>query len=326
MSVAQAISEATLLTPSELILVEGELRDLLNRAQGTIKEACVNLLDSGGKRIRPVLAIYSARCFGAITNETIYAALAAELIHMASLVHDDVIDGANLRRGRSTINSVHGNQVAVLTGDYLFAEAFKLLASHKLTPCMGFLLEAIQQMCEGEVNQARDKFATDVSQADYMKRIAQKTGILLAASCKCGAWTAGAKPEEIAGLEQYGLNLGYAFQIVDDILDFVGTEQDLGKPIGLDLASGNITLPAILLLQDAVYGPWLKQVLQAQQITSEGIESVREALISTNSIARSYALAAQCVDKAKAGLAAVPSVAYRNILGELADLVLVRQA
>ncbi len=310
----------------ELMLVEQKLADILGKAEGIIKDTCAGLLYAGGKRVRPLLTVCSGLCFGPLNMNMVFAAVAAELVHMASLVHDDVIDASQTRRGTATVNSRHGNSAAVLTGDYIFAEAFNILSSHRLITAMGYLVEAIKAMCDGEVNQAGELFALSVNPDKYFARIAKKTGILLAACCKSGAETGGGSEGEIEAMGEYGLNLGYAFQIVDDILDFTGTQEKLGKPVGLDVTNGNITLPVILLMDNPVYGNWVKEILSTRQINVTGVESIRQALQQAGSIEQSYAAAAKCVEKAKASLERIPAGRNKIMLLELADKVLQRQA
>lgn len=254
----------------------------------------------------------------------IKASVAAELIHMASLVHDDVIDESTTRRGKATINCLCGDHAAILTGDYLFAEAFNLLASEELLKSMLFFIEAIQAMCDGEVNQAEEQFSTTLGKDQYFKRIAQKTGILLAACCQAGAQLANAKAEDIRSLREFGLNIGYAYQITDDILDFSGSSESLGKPAGADLLNGNMTLPVLYLLENPVYGNWLQEILKTRRINSQSLSSINEALASAGCHQRASLTAAQCIERAKACLDNLPRSTYRTALLELADSIIRR--
>ncbi|MDA8226156.1 MAG: polyprenyl synthetase family protein [Desulfitobacterium hafniense] len=308
----------------ELSMVEYKLHEVLNRAEGIIKDACCSLLHSGGKRIRPLLTLYSGMCFGSLNTSTINAAVAAELIHMASLIHDDVIDDAATRRGFQTINNKHGNLIAILTGDYVFAEAFRILSSNQLLTSMNFLVQAIQAMCEGEVNQAGDKFATTATPEDYFKRIGKKTGTLLSSCCKSGAATAGASQQEIDLLGDYGLYLGYSYQIIDDILDFTGQSDFIGKPTCLDIMNGNITLPVIYLLESSEHETWLKELIETKKVTPDGITKLRDSLYKTGCLARSADTAYKCIQKAKHSLKDLPDNGYKIKLTELADRLAVR--
>ncbi|ODA41970.1 polyprenyl synthetase family protein [Desulfosporosinus sp. BG] len=308
----------------ELLFVEDQLQVVLNKADGLIQQTCVSLLQSGGKRIRPLLTLYSGMCFAPLNPLMIQAAVAAELIHMASLIHDDVIDESATRRGKPTVNSLHGDHAAILTGDYLFAEAFNILSTQQLLDSMKYLVEAIQAMCAGEVNQASEQFSVSVNTEHYFSRIAQKTGILLAACCQSGAILAGALSEDLALMREYGLNIGYAYQITDDILDISGNTESLGKPVGADLVNGNITLPVLYLLDNPIYGNWLREIMKTRKISQQGIQSVKEALICSGSIKQAYATATQCISKAKASLDTVPGSPYKSALIHLADSILQR--
>lgn len=322
------ITDATIpkLQFSELLFVEDQLQIVLNKAEGLIRQTCVSLLQSGGKRIRPLLTLYSGMCFGPLNPSMIQAAVAAELIHMASLIHDDVIDESAIRRGKPTVNSLYGNHAAILTGDYLFAEAFSILSKHQLLTSMKYLVEAIQAMCNGEVNQADEQFSISVGTHHYFSRIAQKTGIFLAACCQSGAILGGAFSEEMTHMREYGLNIGYAYQITDDILDISGNTESLGKPVGADLVNGNITLPILYLMDNPIYGNWLKEILKTRKITLQGIQSIQEALVSSGCIDQAYTTAIECISNAKASLDKIPASPYKSTLVDLADSILQRTA
>ncbi|KGP75907.1 geranylgeranyl pyrophosphate synthase [Desulfosporosinus sp. Tol-M] len=309
----------------ELLFVEDKLQIVLSKADGLIQQTCVGFLQSGGKRIRPLLTLYSGMCFAPLNPPMIQTAVAAELIHMASLIHDDVIDESATRRGKPTVNSLYGNHAAILTGDYLFAEAFNILSTHQLLSSMTYLVEAIQAMCEGEVNQANEQFSSSISLQHYFQRITKKTGKLLAACCQSGAYLAGASSEELlTQLREYGLNIGYAYQITDDILDISGNADSLGKPVGTDLLNGNLTLPFLYLMDNPIYGKCLTEIIKTRKVTRQGLQSIQEALVSSGCIAQAYATATECICKAKASLAKIPGSPYRTTLVDLADSILLR--
>ncbi|HEX3015621.1 MAG TPA: polyprenyl synthetase family protein [Desulfobacteria bacterium] len=303
----------------ELAKVESVLQTVADRATGLISSSVFNLFASGGKRIRPFLTICSGMCFGQANRTMIQAAAAAELIHMASLIHDDVIDRAATRRGKATINSQYGNQIAVLTGDYLFAAAFEILASNQSLDGMRYLLQAIKSMCEGEVNQAAARFETTLPKETYFCRVAKKTGILLAACCQSGAAAGGSIDRETSLMGKFGLNLGYAYQIIDDILDFTGNPRLLGKATGMDVRNGNITLPVIMLMESPVYGNWIKDVIGTKRINASGVESIKAALVNAGSIDQTYAVAADCLNTAKTCLEQIPAGEHKTMLLELAE-------
>jgi len=308
----------------ELLFVEDKLQVVLSKADGLIQQTCISLLQSGGKRIRPLLTLYSGMCFAPLNPPMIQAAVAAELIHMASLVHDDVIDKSATRRGNPTVNSLYGDHAAILTGDYLFAQAFNILSTQQLLSSMTYLVEAIQAMCEGEVNQANEQFSSSISLQHYFQRITKKTGKLLTACCQSGAILAGASSEDLIRMRDYGLNIGYAYQITDDILDISGNADSLGKPVGADLLNGNITLPFLFLMDNPIYGNWLKEIVNTRKVTHQGIQSIKEALISSGCLDQAYATATQCIRNAKDSLNKVPRSLYRAALVDLADSILLR--
>lgn len=310
----------------DLLIVEDKLQDSFRGADGIIKETCSKLLSSGGKRLRPLLTLQSAQCFGPLNTSTIQAAVAAELIHMASLIHDDVIDRSDLRRGIPTTNSEHGNLIAVLTGDYVFAEAFHILSSEHLQSSMSYLVEAIKSMCDGEVQQAADRFNLSIDRNDYFKRITQKTGVLLASCCQSGAATAGATHEEIQHLRDYGLNLGYAYQIIDDILDITGDSQITGKPVASDLINGYITLPVICLLENPLYGPWAREILQKKELRSNDVQKIIQALISSEALDEAFACALHCAQSAIRSLDQISASPAKTFLTDLTHTVLYRKA
>ena len=309
---------------SELLFVEDKLQAVLSKTDGLIQKTCVALLQSGGKRIRPLLTLYSGMCFAPLNPPMIDAAVAAELIHMASLIHDDVIDESSTRRGKSTVNSLYGDHAAILTGDYLFAEAFNILSSHQLLSSMAYLVKAIQAMCEGEVNQANEQFSISLGLQHYFQRITKKTGELLAACCQSGAILAGASSEELTLMREYGLNIGYAYQITDDILDISGDSEALGKPVGADLINGNITLPFLYLMDNPIYGDWLKEIIKTRKVSRQGIQSIKEALVSSGCLDQAYTTATECICKAKDCLDKIPRSPYRAALANLADSILLR--
>jgi heptaprenyl diphosphate synthase len=243
---------------------------------------------------------------------------------MASLIHDDIIDKSDNRRGNNTVNYIHGNHAAVLAGDYIFAKAFAVLSSHKLLREMEYLVEAIQEMCDGEVKQADEYFDTDLTVEKYFNRIGKKTAVLLSSCCKAGAAASGSGNAYIDAMGEYGTNVGYAFQIIDDVLDFTGDEKKLGKPRGIDLMQGNVTLPVILLMEDSHYGEWIKSIIRKKNITKKEFYDISQLLSSSGAIKKSYDIAGKCAAKAKSSIYSIPDSPYRAILLNLAEKVVSR--
>lgn len=308
----------------EFMLVEDKLQAVICKADGLIQQTCLSFLHSGGKRVRPLLTLYSGMCFSHLNPLLLQAAVAVELIHMASLIHDDILDKSTRRRGSPTVNALYGNHAAVLTGDYLFAEAFNILASPQLLPSMTYFIAAIQSMCEGEVDQGNEQFSSALDQEDYYRRIAKKTGRLLTACCQAGSSLTDASPEQISQMGRYGLNIGYAYQITDDILDIDGSSSDLGKPVGADLLNGNITLPLLYLLEHPIHGDWLKEIMETRNLSYKVRQQVKEALISSGCLAQAREAAAQCIGEARNCLAEIPDSPYRSALLDLAVTILRR--
>lgn len=235
----------------DITIVEKELEQLKNSNSSIVRESTQHLFKSGGKRIRPIFGMLCAQ-FGEYDIHKIkFPAAVIELIHSASLAHDDVIDVADLRRGASTIGSKWNNQVATYTGDYIFAHALLLMSKIENPLAHKILSYAIVEVCLGELDQIRDKYDFDQSLTNYLKRIERKTALLIAIAGQLGAIAAGVPDEIHHKLYEFGYNVGMSFQIIDDILDFTSSEKELGKPAGSDLHQGNITLPVLFAMEDS---------------------------------------------------------------------------
>jgi len=311
-------------TVAEIELVEKELIKSVNTVSNSMKQLCLHIINSGGKRIRPLLLFYSCRCLGPITNQTTKAATAAELIHLASLVHDDIIDDSNLRHNKITLNYKNGNHTSVLVGDYLFAKAFEILCCNQISNGMEYMVEAIQAMCEGEILQALEIKNPSFDFENYYQRIEKKTAKLISASCKTGASISSSETNMINSMEQYGLNLGYAFQIVDDILDLMGTPQKLGKPVFSDLLNGNLTLPILILAQTSPYNHYINKILEEKELTIELQSTIVRGLNETSALNKAYLKAQDFCNIAKANLNTIPESPFRQYLLDLPDKLLSR--
>ncbi|MEW6046988.1 MAG: polyprenyl synthetase family protein, partial [Bacillota bacterium] len=233
--------------------VEALLEDVLSSAEGLGATTSLHLLRAGGKRIRPIVTLLAGRVFGTPDGTVIPIAAAAEMIHMATLVHDDVIDASETRRGRPTVNAVWGNYAAVLTGDFMLARAMSLIVDQGHPRVLKVMSDMIYEMCEGEIAQHEAKGKLDLTEQEYLRRIGKKTARFFQACSESGALLASASPAQVRAMGQFGYNLGLAFQVVDDLLDLTGDDQVMGKPIGSDLAQGVLTLPVIYLLQHREY-------------------------------------------------------------------------
>lgn len=239
-----------LLKLPELTLVDYNLRRTVEDYGGLMTEITKHILSMGGKRIRPALVITAANIFGAPLNAKIQLATVAELIHTASLLHDDVIDDSNLRRGQPTANNIWGNSSSVLAGDYLFAQAFNILSNFHERQILSIFTDAIAEMCNGELRQSSGRHNLDIDLATYLRTITGKTASLIGAACETGALISPMPRELVPRLRNYGINLGCAYQIIDDICDYTLTEQQSGKPWANDIKHGVMTSPLIFWLED----------------------------------------------------------------------------
>ena len=231
---------------ADLASVEASLRKSIDEDPPEVGLPMADLFEAGGKRIRPALVLLSAKCGTYDTRRLFPAAMAVEVTHAATLVHDDVIDRSATRRGRPTVAAKLGDEPAIVVGDFYFAKAYELAARTESPEVVAVLARAVMSICVGEVRQQsiRYRYGTDVD--EYMERISAKTGVLLGACCEIGAVLSGLDGAKREALVAYGRYLGLAFQIADDVLDYLGTEGEVGKPIGHDILEGFATLPFML--------------------------------------------------------------------------------
>ena len=240
------------LVADELSLVDRELCRILPNGGGLIDEVADHLLSSKGKRFRPTLLLLSARMAGDGSADGCIAASAiVELVHMATLVHDDAIDKSKIRRGKPTVNTRWSEQVSIIMGDYVYTKVFKMLAELKMFKVMDILARSTHEMTIGEMAQIEKKNNLNATEDEYMSVIDNKTASLIGAACEIGAAVGGAGDREVELCASFGRRVGLAFQIMDDILDFLGDERVLGKPRCSDVKGGDITLPLISALRNA---------------------------------------------------------------------------
>jgi heptaprenyl diphosphate synthase component 2 len=230
----------------ELRIVEQTLRNDVAHDPPEVSRPMSELLEAGGKRIRPTLVLLSAMCGAYERDPAICAAIAAEVTHAATLVHDDVIDRSPTRRGRPTVAAALGEEPAIVIGDFYFAKAYEWAARTNRPEAVAVLAGAVMEICAGEVRQQSIRYIYSTGIDEYMRRIEAKTATLTAACCDIGALLGGLADPEREALRAYGRELGLAFQIADDVLDYTGTEGEVGKPIGHDVAEGFATLPFML--------------------------------------------------------------------------------
>ncbi len=282
---------------------------------------------SGGKRVRPALTIlanYAVGGDGARYN-SIRMATVMEFLHTATLVHDDIIDKADTRRNRPTVNALYGNETAVLMGDWLYMSAFETSLAERSLPILDILTSVTRKMTEGELLQLTLLGHADISEGQYLDVLKRKTAYLFSASCEIGAILGGASEKQQTALRDYGLNLGSAFQLIDDLLDFTSNDATLGKASGADLLGGKVTLPLIYLMaSDASIAPLIKRVLLDETYEAVQQDDLREALVSTGALERARALADQYAENARSALDDLPESEYSDSLRALPTYVLMR--
>ncbi|KIL44203.1 heptaprenyl diphosphate synthase component II [Jeotgalibacillus soli] len=296
--------------------IEKELNMAIDSDTALLKDASLHLLEAGGKRIRPVFVLLSAKTGEYDIHVVKNVAVALELIHMASLVHDDVIDDAEIRRGRTTIKAEWNNQVAMYTGDYMFARALDYMTEIEQPIAHQILSNAIVELCIGEIAQIQDKYRFDQNLRDYLRRIKRKTALLIAVSCQLGAVSGKVSPDVHERLFRFGYYVGMAYQITDDILDFTSTEEELGKPAGGDLLQGNVTLPALYALENPALR---KRIERVHDVMPRGeLESIISLIISSGAVERASELSQRYLKKALIELDELPSSRAKKSLRDIA--------
>ena len=282
------------------------------------------IVNSGGKRLRPLLVLLAARTCAYEGGRHIELAAVVEFIHTATLLHDDVVDGSELRRNRDTANAVWGNEASVLVGDFLYSRAFEMMVSVERMRVMDILSHATNRIAEGEVLQLLNAHDADTSRARYMEVISRKTATLFEAGARLGAVIADAPPEVEQAMAAYGLALGVAFQLVDDALDYSESSAEIGKNIGDDLDEGKPTLPVIRAIE--VGTPEQSALLRTaiKEGGRERIDAVVAAIAATGAIAYTSELARAYAQQAKDALVALPPSPYRDALAGLAEFAVSR--
>ena len=309
---------------NELQQIEEALKDSIDAEHPIFRKSSLQLIEAGGKRIRPVFVLLSSQ-FGK-ENRSQKAiksvAVALELIHMATLVHDDVVDDATLRRGHPTIKHTYDNRIAMYTGDYILARALEVVTTIEDAELHQVLSKTLVKVVEGEFDQLRDQYNLQQNLRTYLQRIKRKTALLIATSCKLGAIAAGAKREHVRHLYQYGYYVGMSFQIIDDILDITASPEQLGKPTGSDLLQGNITLPVLCAMEDKHFKKQLQALFQhPEKISQQDIDEILSLLVETDAIERSYRLSNLYLEKANTALNKLPQKDAKTALQIIANMI-----
>jgi octaprenyl-diphosphate synthase len=285
------------------------------------------LRGSGGKRLRPALVLLSSKLCGFEGPAAIRLGTVVELIHTATLVHDDVIDEADTRRGQPSTNSRWGNHMSVLAGDWLYMQAFNIALGERNFRILDLLIGLTQAMVEGELLQLTWQRRIDVSEDVYFELTYRKTACLFSVCLRLGALLAGRSEEEESQLGAYGLNLGLSFQLIDDLLDFTSSEEILGKPIGNDLREGKVTLPLIYLLRHCGHeeAQKVRSVLEKGGFNSAGFSEILDLIDRYKTLRAAREKAQELAEKAKRCLETFPDTPYKDALRSLPDFMVDRE-
>ena len=318
----------TALAARDMAAVDALIRQHMDSPVPVIPALADHLIAGSAKRLRPLLTVAAARLAGSRDDGCLKLAAAVEFIHTATLLHDDVVDSSQLRRGRVAAHLIWGAPSSVLVGDFLFARAFELMVGAGSMPALEILARASRVIAEGEVLQLTRAHDLDLDQATYLEIIRAKTAELFAAAAEAGAVSAGASPGRRRALRQYGQDLGLAFQLVDDALDYSGDSQTLGKNPGDDFREGKATLPLLLTMARAGAGErdfWVRTIDRREQ-TDADFSRARELMRQTGALQSTLELAASYAASAKAALADFGGNPWRPALEDLADFAVARLA
>jgi|TARA_B110000977_G_scaffold166842_1_gene214979 octaprenyl-diphosphate synthase len=310
---------------SDFAAVDAAIIEHLSSQVPMVEKIGQYIIESGGKRLRPLLVLLSARACGYQQQQHITLAAVVEFIHTATLLHDDVVDTSDLRRGKPTANNKWGNSSSVLVGDFLYSRAFQMLVSIGNIDVMGTLSNATNVIAEGEVLQLLNAKNPDVSEADYLYVILGKTAMLFEAASQTGAQMAQASSEQTEALRRFGRHLGVAFQLIDDLMDYTGDQTSMGKNVGDDLAEGKPTLPLIHAMAHAADDE-RKLIRKAiRQGSCDEIDKIQSILIRCGSLDYTRARATQETQDALDCLNIVNDSPYKQSLADLCTLALTRQ-
>ncbi len=313
-----AFAAALELVNPHLYTVEERIRAQARTFDPAVEGYVSYVCDKGGKRLRPALALLAAGATGKIGSSHVDLAVILELIHVATLVHDDIMDGAELRREQPTANAKWGNSISVLLGDCLFAHALRLSTGFSNSDICRRIADAAAEVCSGEIIQTQRRFDLKLSISDYFKIIEMKTAALFSAACELGAFISEASPQVIGSLKIFGGKIGTAYQIYDDLLDIAGSEEETGKTLGTDLRKGKFTLPVLLLLQSGKWENLSDLLLKEETVDSEALN---EILDRSGVIPAAAQTAQKLILEAKSALSNVPENKYQRGLASIADHV-----
>lgn len=323
---AEAVAGLRTLCEEDLGQVNATILGAMRSRAPMIHDIASHLINSGGKRLRPLLTLSSAKLFGYGGEDHVKLAAAVELIHGATLLHDDVVDASALRRGERTANFIWGNKESVLVGDYLFAQAFELMVAAGDLKVLQILSRASGVIAEGEVLQLATQKNLEATFEMYLAVVESKTAALFAAATQAGAIVAGADPRGEEALRSFGRNLGVAFQLVDDALDYAGREQSLGKSVGDDFREGKMTLPVVYAFDRASGADrdfWRRTIAEGRQ-RPDDFDRARDLIAATRALEDTFACARRYAARALDDLALAPTNAFSAQLAAIAAQSVVR--
>jgi octaprenyl-diphosphate synthase len=298
------LDKTTVPLQSDLARVEQTIAQALKTDNLFVQQMVHYLSRKAGKRVRPTLALLSSRYCGQTTPETIVLGAALEMLHLATLIHDDIIDHSAVRRRQKTLNFKWGNEISVLMGDYVFAASFFQMVKSLPQDVLNVLADTTNIICRGEISETFNRFNSDLTEAEYYKIIEEKTASLFAASCRTGAMLSGGTSLQVEQLYRFGLGVGMAFQIIDDTLDFVGKQSEMGKPVMRDIKEGKLTLPMICCKARASKAEQkkIKAVILKKEKKTEDFKFINTLLKKYDAINLSIRKARQFAEDARSAL------------------------
>ncbi|MBM3162545.1 MAG: polyprenyl synthetase family protein [Chlorobi bacterium] len=321
------ISDVTGSVAGEIDIFQQKYKTVLHSSNTLVDKVTRYVLRQQGKQIRPALVLLSAKMCGGITESTYRAAIMVELLHSATLIHDDVVDGAEMRRGLASINALWKNKISVLIGDFLLSKGLIYSLEHKDYTSLHTVSEAVRRISEGEILQIQKTRSLDISEEDYLSVISDKTASLIASSCAMGAATATDDESKIAGMKHYGEYLGLAFQIRDDLLDYTGDSKKTGKQMGIDIKDKKITLPLIHALRNSPQPEqkMIRSILKSSRKRAVKSDEVIAFVTRKGGLEYAAGVAEGFASKALASISPFPESDAKTSLQHLVDFVMKRQ-
>ncbi|WP_438318434.1 polyprenyl synthetase family protein [Sporosarcina sp. FA9] len=304
----------------DLDYIEKELERAVDSESPIIRQASLHLLRAGGKRIRPIFVILASK-FGTYSLEDVSkVAVSLELVHMASLVHDDVIDDSDMRRGLQTVKARWDNRIAMYTGDYIFSRALSSIGEIEVPAVHRLLSRTMLEICKGEIMQIEQQRKFDQSIRDYLRRIKRKTALLLSSSCELGALVSNASPSVVRKMSRFGYYAGMSYQIIDDILDITSTDEELGKPAGSDLLNGHLTLPVLYIKDDMEFRPFMERSFD-KTLSQSDREKMLTYIRKSGAIEKAQAVSDKYLQKALKEIKGLPNSDARKAFFQIARFI-----